>query len=64
MKIKKAMKKKKLFTVFVSVILLACSQVTPQSSEPIPMNPRVKYGKLSNGMTYYIMHNEEPKRKG
>ena len=26
-----------------------------------PMDPAVRYGKLDNGLTYYIRHNEEPK---
>ena len=27
---------------------------------PIPMDPNVRYGKLDNGLTYYIRHNEKP----
>ena len=26
----------------------------------LPMDPNVRYGKLDNGMTYYIRHNEKP----
>ena len=26
----------------------------------LPMDPNVRYGKLENGMTYYIRHNEKP----
>ena len=29
----------------------------------LPMNPKVKYGKLENGMTYYIMANQEPRQR-
>lgn len=29
-----------------------------QMAMPIPMDPNVRYGKLDNGMTYYIRHNE------
>jgi zinc protease len=32
-------------------------------SQPAPMDPEVRYGKLDNGMTYYIRHNEEPKER-
>ena len=32
-----------------------------QCTTQIPLNEDVKTGKLKNGMTYYIMHNEEPK---
>ncbi|MCF6243049.1 MAG: insulinase family protein, partial [Bacteroidales bacterium] len=27
----------------------------------VPLDPKIRYGKLENGLTYYIMHNEEPK---
>lgn len=29
----------------------------------IPIDPTVKIGKLSNGLTYYLKHNEKPKNK-
>ncbi len=29
--------------------------------EKLPLNPNVRYGKLANGLTYYVLHNEEPK---
>ena len=32
-------------------------------SQPVPVDPAVRIGKLSNGMTYYIRHNEEPKER-
>ena len=31
-----------------------------QEPEPLPIDPKVRYGKLSNGLTYYIRHNELP----
>lgn len=30
---------------------------------PLPLNPKVKSGVLPNGLSYYILHNEEPKGK-
>ena len=33
----------------------------PSRSQVIPLDPLVRTGKLSNGFTYYIRHNEEPK---
>ena len=30
---------------------------------PIPLDPKVRTGKLENGLTYYIRHNEEPKKR-
>ncbi len=32
-----------------------------QNFEPLPIDPQLRYGKLENGMTYYIRHNEQPK---
>lgn len=31
-----------------------------QMAMPLPMDPNVRYGKLDNGLTYYIRHNEKP----
>lgn len=39
------------------------SQIEQLLKLPIPMNPKVKYGKLENGMTYYIMANKEPQQR-
>ena len=33
---------------------------TPESSVPLALDPLVVRGTLSNGLTYYIRHNEEP----
>ena len=29
----------------------------------IPLDPKVRYGTLENGLTYYLRHNEEPKKR-
>ena len=34
-----------------------------QMAMPTPMDPNVRYGKLDNGMTYYIRHNEKPENR-
>ena len=34
-----------------------------QQAMPTPMDPNVRYGKLDNGMTYYIRHNEKPAQR-
>ena len=50
--------------VFFSFLLIFVSFMTlsaQQQMEPLPLDPKVKYGKLDNGMTYYIRHNELPK---
>ncbi len=49
------------------VLMLLSTVVLAQQSEffkkPVPIDPTVKYGKLENGMTYYIKHNQEPKER-
>lgn len=52
---------KKLFTVLLvlSSAALASAQQQPQMP-PIPTDPKVRIGKLENGLTYYIRHNELP----
>ena len=32
-----------------------------QAMQPLPLDPAVRYGKLENGLTYYVRHNEYPK---
>ena len=32
-------------------------------NQPIPLDPNVKMGKLSNGLTYYIRKNAKPEKK-
>ena len=33
------------------------------SAQELPMDPAVRYGKLSNGLTYYIRNNQNPKHQ-
>ena len=35
----------------------------PDQFPTLPLNPKVKSGVLPNGLSYYIMHNEEPKER-
>ncbi|HAG16100.1 MAG TPA: insulinase family protein [Bacteroidales bacterium] len=57
------MKKRTLFSI---VILFLSSFLTAQQldlSQKVPFDPQIRTGKLANGMTYYIKHNEEPKER-
>lgn len=45
---------------FFSLFQLAAQQ---QELQPLPIDPQVRYGKLPNGLTYYIRHNELPKER-
>jgi len=38
-----------------------CQDISPGSK--VPLDPAVRYGKLDNGLSYYIRHNEEPKER-
>ena len=51
---------------FTRLLLLVAAAIAPvyvmaQAMPPIPVDPDVKIGKLDNGLTYYIRHNEYPK---
>ena len=50
---------KKLFLAVAAMI--AAAAATAQGVQPIPADPELRTGKLDNGMTYYIRHNEKPK---
>lgn len=54
------MKKIKLYLLFSMVFTIS---VFAQSLQPTPMDSTIRYGKLSNGLTYYIRHNEQPKER-
>ena len=52
------------FLSFLILLLFSSSilaQINPQQS--MPVDPKVKIGKLSNGMTYYIRHNIKPEKR-
>ena len=44
-------------------LLLAAVTLAAQEPEKMPMDPEVRYGKMDNGLTYYIRHNEQPKQR-
>ena len=54
-------KLKKMFTLLLVMgsAVIASAQQQPQMP-PIPTDPNVRIGKLENGLTYYIRHNELP----
>ncbi len=48
------------------VLLLAGLSITVRAQlaqPPVPVDPDIRIGKLENGLTYYIRHNEEPKER-
>ena len=52
---------KKIVTVIAALAFGLGMMASAQQMPPIPVDPNVKIGKLDNGLTYYIRHNEEPK---
>ncbi|MGB8195191.1 MAG: pitrilysin family protein, partial [Chitinophagaceae bacterium] len=46
-------------------LFMVCFQVAAQvnTSDPLPLDPKVKVGKLENGLTYYIRQNKKPEQK-
>lgn len=54
--------KKILCVGMMLICLLGINAQMPQLT-PLPLNPKVKAGVLPNGLSYYIMHNEEPKER-
>ena len=51
--------------LFLSVLFVAAMAISSfaQQSMPCPMDPNVRVGKLDNGLTYYIRHNEKPAQR-
>lgn len=55
-------------SILTAILLcfVAFTQVMAQETQeprPLPIDPKVRYGKLSNGLTYYIRHNDQPKER-
>jgi zinc protease len=56
------MKKAKQFLI-IALMMVFGPALMAQQAMPTPMDPNVRYGKLDNGMTYYIRHNEKPAQR-
>ncbi|HAO48872.1 MAG TPA: peptidase M16, partial [Runella sp.] len=57
------MKQARLLFLTVAFGWATAANAQTDLKKPIPMDPKVRYGKLPNGMTYYIRKNEEPKKR-
>jgi len=51
---------KRISSIAGAIALLIITQITV-NAQVLPLDPAVRTGKLGNGFTYYIRHNEEPK---
>ncbi|MEA4936856.1 MAG: insulinase family protein [Paludibacter sp.] len=57
------MKKIKLLLAVLILLGAAPAGLFSQQMSPVPVDAAVRYGKLDNGLTYYIRHNEQPKQR-
>ena len=57
----------KLRKLFVAVVLLISGMASAQQQQmqmpEIPVDDSVRIGKLDNGLTYYLRHNNTPEKK-
>jgi zinc protease len=53
----------KLRKIFVAVALLITGFASAQQMPEIPVDGGVRIGKLDNGLTYYLRHNNNPEKK-
>ena len=56
------MKKLSVIAVLAASMLMP-SQMKAQQMPQLPLDTAVVFGKLPNGLTYYIRHNEEPRNR-
>jgi len=56
----KMMKLKRMFVTALTLVSVAVMVAQEMQMPPIPVDPAVRIGKLDNGLTYYIRHNEYP----
>ena len=52
---------KRILLIFTA--LLAVTLVSAQQPQALPNDPEVRVGKLENGLTYYIRHNDKPAQR-
>ena len=50
---------KKLLSLALTLICVLIAN----AQTPLPLNPEVRHGVLQNGLTYYILHNEQPRNR-
>lgn len=54
---------RKVLSIAMALAVFLGAAAQQMQLTPLPLNPKVKSGKLPNGLSYYIMHNEEPKER-
>ncbi|MDD2436510.1 MAG: insulinase family protein [Massilibacteroides sp.] len=56
------MKRENLFPLWIAFLLVSVG-LQAQQAPLLPIDPKVRYGQLENGLTYYIRGNQEPKKR-
>lgn len=56
------MRKTTITTTLLALLMLPMALMA-QMPAPLPIDPAVRHGKLDNGLTYFIRHNEEPRER-
>lgn len=46
--------------VLICILLMGITAVTTTAQQQLPLDPKIKVGKLDNGLTYILRHNEKP----
>lgn len=54
---------KRFFSCIILLFVLYAPSIAQTKTELLPVNPNIKIGKLANGLTYYILKNQEPKNR-
>ena len=49
--------------ILCTIVLALSFVAVAQQPQPLPIDSAVRVGKLENGLTYYIRHNEYPKQR-
>ena len=53
----------KRLTLTLLAMLALSATMLAQQAMPVPFDPNIRRGKLENGLTYYIRHNEKPAQR-
>ncbi|MBD5203861.1 MAG: insulinase family protein [Bacteroidales bacterium] len=54
---------RKVLSIAMVLLTILCVNAQMPQPTPLPLNPKVRSGKLPNGLEYFILHNEEPKNR-
>jgi zinc protease len=57
------MKNQVLVLIFALLVGICCAQPSAKSTDPLPVDPKVRYGVLPNGMKYFIKQNTKPEKR-